>query len=188
MSILENSRRAAQLSLACATWLASCHPDTGGDARVAASRAPKAEPTLVTSERTGRLRHYPCDDCHRLIAPDPASPRHLAEHAALRFAHFEAIQQCQLCHDPQNMNTLKLLDGRSSSFDASEQVCGQCHGEKLRDFQIAAHGKVVGSFLGVKYRYTCTECHDAHAPRRERVVASAAPPFPALGIPKGAHP
>jgi hypothetical protein len=83
------------------------------------------------------------------------------------------------------MDALQLLDGSHTSFDAAESVCGQCHGEKLRDFRSGAHGKLTGSFRDVKYRYVCTDCHDPHAPKRERVTARPAPPFPALGIPKG---
>lgn len=152
------------------------------DANVTTPSA-RPQPKLVSSQRTGRLRRYPCSDCHRMISAAEPTSAYAAGHADLQFEHFAAIQQCELCHDAGDMNHLRLLDGTLTSFDDAQNVCGQCHGEKLRDFLIGAHGKVMGN-ARVKYRYVCTDCHDPHSPRPERVTALPAPPFPELGIPK----
>lgn len=178
-------------SLVTGLWLSACsafdpsaHAEEPGHAAV--GKPP--QPRLVSSTRTGRLTRFPCSDCHRMIDSAATSEGYRREHAALRFEHFAAINNCQLCHESNNMDALALLDGSHTSFDAAQELCGQCHGEKLRDFRSGAHGKVMGSFRDLKYRYVCTDCHDPHAPRRETVTARPAPPFPAFGIPKGAHP
>ena len=145
-------------------------------------------PPMTTTQRALRMRLYPCLDCHDKIAASdkPALPLP-GEHRDLQLAHFAGVERCHTCHDAANMNQLRLLNGEPATFDEPQRVCGQCHGEKLRDFEIGAHGKIMGSFRDGKYRYGCTDCHNPHAPRREKMQARPAPPFPALGIPKGAH-
>ena len=192
---------AGGVSLAgCGGWDSGARADDAPvipETAAAPLAAPQVE--LVSSQRTGRLRSYPCSTCHETIGAAQsveqvdatAAPRstggYAAGHHGLHFQHFAAIEQCGVCHDPTDMDGLRLLDGTHTSFDAAEGVCGQCHGEKLRDFEIGAHGKLMGGFRGVKYRYVCTDCHDPHAPRRPKVTALPAPPFPELGIPKGQH-
>jgi len=162
----------------------------GGGCRAAEPEqtfAARLAPTqLVLGNRTGVLADYPCSRCHARIGTDerPTTRRH----RGIRSEHFEGIGTCDVCHDPHDRDQLRLLAGRSVGFDAAHELCGQCHGEKLHDWRIGAHGKHVGGWAGVKHRFACTDCHDPHAPARTTVIASPPPPFPYFGIPKQEHP
>lgn len=153
--------------------------------------ADRPAPTkLVLPSRAGLLADYPCSRCHVYI--DPSAPSRAdagaRAHPGIRLQHFEGVESCTICHDERNRNQLRLLAGRSVGFDASHELCGQCHGEKLRDWQIGAHGKHVGGWAGTKHRFACTDCHNPHAPKPAQVEAASPPPFPHFGIPKQEHP
>lgn len=160
--------------------------------RGVAEEAPSAASTPSSSDvqiarREGSIALYPCNSCHDKIEPTDRPLPLAGKHHTMVFAHFEGVTQCYLCHDRGDMNRLRLLTEDGLSFDASHRLCGQCHGEKMRDFDLGAHGKVVGGWRGSRYRYTCVDCHNPHHPQREQVLALPAPPFPASGIRKGEH-
>ncbi len=139
--------------------------------------------TIVVEDKTQRLRHYPCTECHgRMGGSDQA---HVARHPDIRIAHFSGAERCVLCHDTPRVERLRLLNGETVSLSRAAEACGQCHAEKRRDWDIGAHGKHVGSWSGTSYRLSCPDCHDPHAPRRAVVRALPAPPRPKLGIVKG---
>ena len=145
--------------------------------------APQAQTTL--SQRTGRMANYPCAKCHEGI--EAQLEEQPAAHRRMTFKHFEAIKDCTLCHNKDDMNTLKLTSGTVVSFDESQKLCGQCHGEKWRDWRTGGHGKHVGNWKGAKTRLLCTDCHDPHTPGMATVEAKPGPPFPKFGIRKRGH-
>ncbi|MEE9382973.1 MAG: hypothetical protein V3V08_06115 [Nannocystaceae bacterium] len=143
---------------------------------------------VAISGREGRIRQFPCEGCHdKVDADDMPVPDGPAKHQSIEIAHFSGARSCNICHDPTNRDRLRLLKGSTTSFDASHLQCGQCHGEKMRDWNIGAHGKHVGGWRGTKHRLTCVDCHNPHKPARATMQAEAPPAFPRFGIPKGAH-
>lgn len=179
--------------LALAVFIAAANASCNDSLVPTTSATPSAEPQAalppVISPRAIRLPDFPCMQCHDKIPPKEGEiavplPGH---HRDMQFAHFEGITDCGLCHDLHNMNSLQQLTGTQVPFDDAYQVCGGCHGIKLRDWQLGAHGKQVGSWQrqGVKNRYNCPDCHDAHAPQFPKMVAKPPPPVPKFHIPKG---
>lgn len=156
-----------------------------GGAEVSAQ--PPLPEGVVVPPRSGQLRNYPCMQCHDKIEPQDAVFPPKAPHDQLVFRHMEDIGHCYSCHDRANRNQLWLVLGqRAVSFDESPLVCGQCHGEKYKDWRLGIHGKQTGGWQGPKQRYGCADCHDPHAPKRAAMQAVAPPPFPKLGIRKKA--
>ena len=163
--------------------LAACRsepPDTRAK-NVQVSTA--SQVTLVS--RAGRLRNFPCSQCHKEVdAAALKGPDGERKHDDIQLEHIEL--PCLTCHTADNMDRLHTLQGKSLSFDDVQEVCGQCHADKLADWKIGAHGKTIGGWAKARQRYTCTECHNPHSPRIAPVQALPGPPFPKLGIPKGA--
>jgi hypothetical protein len=50
-------------------------------------------------------------------------------------------------------------------FTESYRLCGQCHGDKFRDWRGGIHGKRVGMWDGAKTYFLCVNCHNPHSPR-----------------------
>ena len=60
---------------------------------------------------------------------------------------------------------LHLTSGAPVPFTESYRLCGQCHGDKLRDWRVGVHGKRVGRWDGEKTYFLCVNCHNPHTPR-----------------------
>jgi hypothetical protein len=71
---------------------------------------------------------------------------------------------CLDCHDGANRDVLHLANGAPVPFEESYRLCGQCHGDKYRDWRAGVHGRRTGSWDGAKQYLLCVHCHDAHAP------------------------
>lgn len=140
-----------------------------------------AEPTTVDADivippRTPQLATFPCvAQCHVNRVPDP-TPRPLREfHSAKHIEHGDTTFWCNFCHNMDDLDSLRLLDGRTASFDEAYRLCGECHGDKRRDWERGIHGLQTGFWNGEKTRRSCTACHDPHAPRRPMFEALPAP-------------
>ncbi len=146
-----------------------------------------AEPVTDTDveipARTPQLATFPCvEQCHRTREPNP-TPRPLREfHSAKHIEHGDTTFWCNFCHNVENLDNLRLLDGRTVTFDEAYRLCGQCHGDKRRDWQMGIHGLQTGYWNGTKTRRSCTACHDPHSPRRPRFQSLPAP-HPRTGVP-----
>jgi hypothetical protein len=157
---------------------------------------PEADPIVLPApaqrvsviEREGRVRDFPCTECHNNVVPENMSKDGTKKHKDIVVNHYPGMDKCQLCHDPYDMNQLKRMTQEPVSFNASQEICGQCHGEKKRDWEMGAHGKTVGGWMGAAQKLSCVGCHNPHAPRRPTMQAMSAPVFPVGGIPKGDHP
>ncbi|MEQ9074151.1 MAG: cytochrome c3 family protein [Sandaracinaceae bacterium] len=147
----------------------------GHEASPAASDAPASPLEVVLVPRIPHLAAYPCGaQCHDAREPD-AAPRDLAMfHSGRELEHGPAVRWCDDCHSIEEPDRLRLRSGELVSFDDSDRVCGQCHGEKHRDWRDGIHGLSTGGWRGTVRRRTCTACHEPHAP--EPIWLEALPP------------
>ncbi len=110
--------------------------------------------------------YYPCaQNCHNDLRTDP-KPRVLTdEHADIQLHHAEQLRWCLDCHDATDRDKLHLQSGERFGFEESYRLCGQCHGDKYRDWREGIHGKRTGRWNGEKQYLLCAHCHNPHSPR-----------------------
>ena len=109
---------------------------------------------------------FPCSRCHDKPTDFNTTPRNLTlDHLDVKLNHGPREQWCYGCHSPGNRDTLRLAGGREISFLKSYELCGQCHGEKLRDWRLGIHGRRTGCWNGQREYLLCVHCHDQHSPR-----------------------
>ena len=63
-------------------------------------------------------------------------------------------------------------------FEESYRLCGQCHGEKFRDWRAGVHGRRTGYWNGHKQYLLCAHCHNPHQPRFKPLAPKPAPRRP----------
>jgi hypothetical protein len=109
---------------------------------------------------------FPCSGCHDGKEKVNTARRELGFHdeQASIFAHDAEHRWCLDCHDAQRRDQLHLTNGDLVPFTESYRLCGQCHGDKLRDWRVGVHGKRIGSWDGKKTYFLCVNCHNPHAP------------------------
>jgi hypothetical protein len=107
----------------------------------------------------------------------PANParRQLTFHTDIKLSHDEENRWCLDCHDAVNRDSLHLASGEQVSFEESYRLCGQCHGEKYRDWRAGVHGRRSGQWNGHKTYLLCAHCHNPHAPRFQPIEPEPAP-------------
>ncbi|MCF6333780.1 MAG: hypothetical protein L3J11_10900 [Draconibacterium sp.] len=110
---------------------------------------------------------FPCNDCHSEMVPNPVRRELVDMHDDISaiFDHDSENRWCLDCHDMNNRDSLKLASGKLLDFKESYKLCGQCHGEKLRDWKVGVHGKRTGEWNGKKEYLLCVHCHNPHSPR-----------------------
>lgn len=111
---------------------------------------------------------FPCSDCHDPEDPEDVDPEPRAledPHSPIALDHGSDDGWCYQCHNPLDRDRLHLASGRPVDFEESYKLCGQCHGEKLRDWQVGVHGKRTGYWNGPKEYLLCVHCHSPHKPR-----------------------
>ena len=108
---------------------------------------------------------FPCSNCHDPKAMPPNPKRRALEgmHGDIELHHGET-RWCLDCHDLMNRDKLHLVNGEKLDFTASQYLCGQCHGDKFRDWKVGVHGKRTGSWNGQKLYLLCVNCHNPHSP------------------------
>lgn len=108
---------------------------------------------------------FPCSDCHDPEIPVNRQRRELQmAHTEIQLRHAEWGRWCLDCHDAGDRDQLRLASGELVPFEESYRLCGQCHGDKLRDWRIGVHGRRTGSWSGEKSYLLCVHCHDSHDP------------------------
>jgi hypothetical protein len=107
---------------------------------------------------------FPCMECHR--DQKERTRRELGFHDEQQsvFDHDSEHRWCLDCHDYENRDVLRLASGATIPFTESYRLCGQCHGDKFRDWRAGIHGKRVGSWDGAKTYLLCVSCHNPHSP------------------------
>ena len=102
-----------------------------------------------------------------------------AMHGDIVLKHDAEHRWCLDCHDAANRDVLHLASGEPVKFEESYRLCGQCHGEKLRDGRAGVHGRRVGQWNGAKGYLLCAHCHNPHEPRFKAIAPKPAPKPPA---------
>jgi hypothetical protein len=107
---------------------------------------------------------FPCMECHK--DQKDRTRRELAFHDEQQsvFDHDAENRWCLDCHDLENRDKLRLASGALVPFTESYRLCGQCHGDKYRDWRAGVHGKRVGMWDGAKTYLLCVSCHNPHSP------------------------
>ena len=121
---------------------------------------------------------FPCMDCHKDRKPNPVRRNLVEMHDDISgmFEHDKENRWCTDCHDLNNRDSLKLASGKLLDFKESYKLCGQCHGDKLRDWKVGVHGKRIGEWNGKKQYFLCVSCHNPHSPKF-KPIQPLPPPF-----------
>ena len=99
-------------------------------------------------------------------------------HTDIELKHDTEHRWCLDCHDAENRDQLHLASGEAVRFEESYRLCGQCHGEKYRDWRAGVHGRRVGQWNGPKQYLLCVHCHSPHQPRFKSMAPHPAPVRP----------
>ncbi len=107
---------------------------------------------------------FPCSDCHKEMKPNPARRALADEHTDIVLNHAQGQRWCLDCHDIRDRDKLHLVNGQLIRFEESYLLCGQCHGDKYRDWKVGVHGQRTGMWNGEKKYLLCVHCHNPHDP------------------------
>jgi len=120
---------------------------------------------------------FPCSDCHAEpdLPPNRTRRTLVDAHDDIVLKHDETQRWCLDCHDADNRDRLHLAGGDPVPFDESYRLCGQCHGEKYRDWRAGVHGRRKGYWNGAKEYLLCVHCHNPHEPRFKALAPKPAP-------------
>jgi uncharacterized CHY-type Zn-finger protein len=120
---------------------------------------------------------FPCTDCHKNLKPNPVRRVLVDWHddISAMFNHDSENRWCLDCHDLMNRDSLRLASGKLLDFKESYKLCGQCHGEKYRDWKVGVHGKRTGEWNGKKEYLLCVSCHNPHAPKFRELTPDPPP-------------
>jgi hypothetical protein len=165
---------ASQLALAAVACSVGDEPR-----RLHTSRpAPISSGTVTVEARQPLLPTFPCSRCHADRAPDPRERKLTEFHTQKILNHGTPGGWCYRCHTKDDIDRLHLADGTLVTFDQAFELCGSCHGDKLRDWKAGVHGLTTGYWLGARFRRSCPACHDPHDPRFPLMTPEHAPALP----------
>lgn len=111
----------------------------------------------------------PCSFCHDGFEGTLQQEALAGEHAAIVFDHALDLV-CMDCHNSNNADTFARRGGGEIPGGESTQLCAKCHGTHFKEWQIAVHGRVNGSWdpaVGEQRKLDCIQCHNPHRPRFE---------------------
>jgi len=121
---------------------------------------------------------FPCSDCHAGMEPNLTRRELTDEHTEIHLEHGPRDRWCFDCHNPTDRDQLRLASGALVPFTESYRLCGQCHGEKLRDWRAGVHGKRTGEWDGVRQYLLCAHCHNPHSPHFKPLAPKPPPVRP----------
>lgn len=139
-------------------------------------RAPEQRPEVPPPPFSEGV--FPCSECHKDL-PVNRTRRTLTDmHSEIELKHDEEHRWCLDCHDAENRDRLHLASGEPVPFEESYRLCGQCHGEKYRDWRAGVHGRRIGEWNGHRQYLLCAHCHNPHQPRFPALAPRPAPRRP----------
>lgn len=118
---------------------------------------------------------YPCSMCHSMMPVNTTRRQLTGFHTNIVLRHDEENRWCLDCHDAENRDQLHLASGAPVPFEESYRLCGQCHGEKYRDWRAGVHGRRSGDWNGHKTYLLCAHCHNPHQPHFQPLKPEPAP-------------
>ncbi len=169
----------AALVAACAPAEADNHANTSFEHSTGAVEAPSSELAFEVPPPPFSEGVFPCTDCHDPELPVKTKRRELkTAHQEIVLRHDEEHRWCLDCHDTANRDMLHLASGETVPFEESYRLCGQCHGDKYRDWRAGVHGRRTGMWDGAKQYLLCVSCHNSHAPHFAPLKPMAPPTRP----------
>ena len=163
-------KRVLSLALAAAAIAAAARPQP---AQPRAAAVPDERLELPAPPFTDGI--FPCSGCHADLKPNPVRRKLSEMHDDIQLRHDEQHRWCLDCHDAADRDWLHLASGERVPFERSYLLCGQCHGEKLRDWRAGVHGRRTGEWNGRKRYLLCAHCHNPHTPRFQALEPKPAP-------------
>lgn len=140
--------------------------------------APTASGSVTVEARVPFLPTFPCSRCHQDRPPDPVERTLTQFHTQKVLHHGTLGGWCYRCHTKDDIDRLHLSDNTQVSFDEAYELCGSCHGDKLRDWKLGIHGLTTGYWLGDRTRRSCPACHDPHSPHFPLMTPERTPALP----------
>jgi hypothetical protein len=128
-----------------------------------------ADASVQVLTREEDLAAYPCSSCH----VKPVQELTAESQASGQLAHWDVVldhagdktMSCTTCHNTDaDVDQLKTLTGQLVDYDASYQVCAQCHAGEYEEWLGGAHGKRVGGWAPPRVIQNCADCHNPHEP------------------------
>jgi hypothetical protein len=109
---------------------------------------------------------FPCTQCHdgKTVKLNTTRRKLVDMHDDIALKHGPESRWCLDCHSAEHRDQLHLVDGTLIEFSRSFLLCGQCHGDKYRDWKVGVHGKRTGHWNGEKQYLLCVNCHNPHSP------------------------
>ncbi len=109
---------------------------------------------------------FPCTQCHdgKTVKVNTTRRKLTDMHDDIVLKHGPENRWCLDCHSAEHRDQLHLVDGTLIDFSRSFLLCGQCHGDKYRDWKVGVHGKRTGHWNGEKQYLLCVHCHNPHSP------------------------
>jgi hypothetical protein len=110
-------------------------------------------------------------------------------HNLAAVAHGEI--SCLSCHNPDDYDSFRLADGTSVAYVDVMQLCAQCHGPQMRDYENGVHGGMTGHWdraKGPQQKLNCVDCHFAHQPKFPQMQPDFKPRDRFLSPSHQAHP
>jgi len=126
---------------------------------------------------------FPCSECHdpNTLPPNPRHRKLRSPHDPNTIVLNHDGLWCLDCHNADDRDVLRRASGGVIKFEESYQLCGQCHGERLRDWKAGVHGKRTGQWNGKKEYLLCVNCHSPHSPRFGAIPPEPPPVKPQVG-------
>lgn len=122
---------------------------------------------------------YPCTGCHDQPNDFNKTQRNLTlQHLDIELHHGPREQWCYDCHSPTHRDKLQFAGDRLIGFEQSYELCGQCHGSRLKDWRAGIHGRRTGCWNGEREYLVCVQCHDPHAPAFKPMAPKPPPKKP----------
>ena len=109
--------------------------------------------------RKPELSFFPCSNCHQFL-PLNAQQRELNSPHLGTLDHGDGRYWCLTCHNPDDRDQLRGIDGGLLDFDNAAELCATCHMARYRDWQGGAHGKRIGTWQDERIIASCPQYHN----------------------------